>query len=82
MGARLVAEAVLNNDLRGSSLQPGARSGVIEGRRWRATLRPRGALGVGAAEDGRMLLDVRVEVDVSAGRVLEVETMRIGGGAQ
>jgi len=73
---------VVNDDLRGSSLQPGARSGVIDGRRWRATLRPRGALGVGAAADGRVLLDVRVAVDVSAGRILEVETMRIGGGAQ
>jgi prepilin-type N-terminal cleavage/methylation domain-containing protein len=82
MGARLVAEAVLNVDLRGPSLQPGARGGVINGRRWRATIRPHGALGAPAPEDGRMLLDVRVEVDVSAGRVLEVETMRIGDGSQ
>jgi prepilin-type N-terminal cleavage/methylation domain-containing protein len=80
MGARLVAEAVLNDDLKGTSLQPGARGGVIDGRRWRATLRPHSGLGA-ASEDGRVLLDVRVEVDVSAGRILEVETMRIGGGS-
>jgi hypothetical protein len=33
-------------------------------------------------ENGQMLLDVRLEVEVSAGRTLEVETMRVGGGIQ
>ncbi len=80
MDARLVAETVLNDDLEGTTLQPGARKGVVNGRNWRATLRPQAALGAGALEDGSMLLDVRIEVDVSAGRTLEIETLRVGGG--
>jgi prepilin-type N-terminal cleavage/methylation domain-containing protein len=83
MGARLVAESVLNDTLTGSMLQPGARTGVIDGRRWRATLRQYTLPGAPAAlESGEMLLDVRVEVDVAAGRTLEVETMRVGAVPQ
>jgi prepilin-type N-terminal cleavage/methylation domain-containing protein len=82
MDARLVAEAVLNDDLAGPTLQPGARGGEIDGRRWRATLRRHAALGAPVLESGEILLDVRVEVDVSAGRILEIETMRIGGRPQ
>ena len=78
--AERVAETVLNDDLSGTSLQPGARRGVIGGRHWRATLRPQAALGTGALENGSILLDVRIEVDVSAGRTLEVETLRVSGG--
>lgn len=79
MDARLVAESVLNDVLVGPAIAPGARSGVIEGRRWHATLRRRGGLGVDASATSRTLLDVRIEVDVGAGKMLEVETMRIGG---
>jgi prepilin-type N-terminal cleavage/methylation domain-containing protein len=79
--ARLVAESVLNDALT-APLQPGTRSGTLDNRRWRATLRPRGVLGASTLGNGEMLLEVRVEVDVSAGRTLEVETMRIGGRPQ
>jgi prepilin-type N-terminal cleavage/methylation domain-containing protein len=79
MGARLVADAVLNDTLTGSSLQPGARAGEVDGRRWRATIRQQSIPGFPAPDTGQMLLDVRLEVDVSAGRTLEVETLRVAG---
>ena len=79
MDARLVAESVLNDTLKGSSLQPGSRSGTLNGRHWRATLRQTTVMGTSSLESGQMLLDVRVEVDVSAGRTLELETMRLAG---
>ena len=79
MGARLVADAVLNDTLTGNALQPGARAGELDGRRWRATIRQQSIPGMPAPEDGTVLLDVRLEVDVSAGRILEVETLRVGG---
>ena len=81
MDARLVAETVLNDDLVGSELAVGTRSGEIEGRRWSATLSRHTATRPEAAESGRVLLDIRLEVDVGAGRTLEVETMRIGSGS-
>jgi prepilin-type N-terminal cleavage/methylation domain-containing protein len=81
MDARLVAESVLNDTLM-RSLEPGVRSGTLNGHRWRATLRQQGALGTSALDNGAMLLDVRLEVDVSAGRTLEVETIRVGGQQQ
>lgn len=80
--ARLVAEAVLNDTLIGATLRPGARTGEVNGRRWRASIRQHSALNVPILESGQMLLDVRLSVDVSAGRTLEVETMRVGGAAQ
>ena len=82
MGARLVAESVLNDTLTGMMLQPGARTGAIEGRRWRATLRRHTASDAPVLENGQVLLDVRLVVDVSAGKTLEVETMRVGGVPQ
>jgi prepilin-type N-terminal cleavage/methylation domain-containing protein len=81
MDARLVAESVLNDTLT-KSLQPGVRSGTLNGHHWRATLRQQGFLGASALDTGATLLDVRVAVDVSAGRTLEVETMRVGGQQQ
>jgi len=81
MEARLVAESVLNDELVRVALEPGVRGGVIEGRRWRATIRRSSLLGAVPAESGRMLLDVRISVDVGAGKSLEIDTMRIGGGS-
>ena len=81
MGARLVADAVLNDTLIGDGLQPGARAGQLDGRRWRATIRQQSIPGAAAPDNGQILLDVRLEVDVSAGRILEVETLRVGGQA-
>jgi prepilin-type N-terminal cleavage/methylation domain-containing protein len=78
MGARLVADAVLNDTLTGNALQPGARAGELDGRRWRATIRQQTIPGAPAPDDGTMLLDVRLEVDVSGGRTLVVETLRLG----
>jgi prepilin-type N-terminal cleavage/methylation domain-containing protein len=82
VAARLVAETVLNDDLRRPALQPGAHSGEMDGHRWRAALRRNTALGGMMLEDGRMLLDVHLEVDVSAGRILAIDTLTIGGGNQ
>ena len=82
VAARLVAEAVLNDELRRPALQPGARSGEIDGHMWRATLRRNTALGAPMLEDGRMLLDVHLEIEVSAGRMLALDTLAIGGGNQ
>jgi prepilin-type N-terminal cleavage/methylation domain-containing protein len=81
MDARLVAESVLNDTLV-MPLGPGVRSGTFNGHRWRATLREQVVLGISALDTGAMLLNVRLEVDVSAGRTLEVETMRVGGQQQ
>jgi prepilin-type N-terminal cleavage/methylation domain-containing protein len=77
LGARLVAESVLNDTLHGPGLQPGARSGTVNGRRWRATLRPMNLPEATAPEGGQTLLDVKLEVDVSTGRTFDVETIRI-----
>ena len=79
MDARLVAETVLNDELIGPALAVGTRSGVIDGRRWRTTLKRHTAINTEGVETNRILLDVRIEVDVGAGRTLEIETMRIGG---
>ena len=79
LDARLVAESVLNDVLAGQLSGPGSRTGVIEGRRWHVTLRRNTAIPVDGAEGGRMLLDVRIDVEVGAGGSLQVETMRIGG---
>lgn len=79
MDAGLVAETVLNDELVGPALAPGTRGGVIDGRRWHATLRRNTSLHTESVESGRMLLDVRIDVEVGAGKSLEIETMRIGG---
>ena len=79
MDARLVAETVLNDELVGPALAVGTRAGVIDGRHWRTTLRRHTATQPENADTGRVLLDVRIEVEVGAGRSLEIETMRIGG---
>jgi prepilin-type N-terminal cleavage/methylation domain-containing protein len=79
MDARLVAETVLNDELVGPSLAAGTRAGVIDGRHWRTTLRRHTATRPEDADSGRVLLDVQIEVEVGAGRSLEIETMRIGG---
>jgi general secretion pathway protein I len=79
MEARLVAETVLNDELVGPQLAPGTRGGVIEGRRWRATLNRNTAIAAEPAESGEVLLDVRIEVDVGGGKSLQIETMRIAG---
>jgi prepilin-type N-terminal cleavage/methylation domain-containing protein len=81
MDARLVAETVLNNELVGRTLAVGTRSGEIDGRRWRTTITRHTATRPEDSETGRILLDVKMEVDVGAGRTLEVETMRIGGSS-
>jgi hypothetical protein len=78
MEARLVAEAVLNDELVRNTLEPGTRGGVIEGHRWRATIRRSSMSGAVSSDSGRMLLDVQISVEVGAGKTLEVDTMRIG----
>jgi prepilin-type N-terminal cleavage/methylation domain-containing protein len=76
--ARLVAEAVLNQELTGHSLKPGFFQGSIDGRRWTAELRTDSALMTGVGEGNRVLLDVKVRVPITDKESLEVETMRVG----
>jgi prepilin-type N-terminal cleavage/methylation domain-containing protein len=76
--ARLVAEAVLNQELAGSELRPGIRRGTINGRPWRASLQRNAILSAGTADPQRALLDVVVTVSVSSAETFKVETMRIG----
>jgi prepilin-type N-terminal cleavage/methylation domain-containing protein len=76
--ARLVAEAVLAEELAGSTLRPGVRSGSIDRRAWSASLEPNFTLSSRDPEVGRILLDVRVRVAVKGGESLEISTMRIG----
>ena len=78
MDARLVAETVLNEELAGMQLRPGARRGVVAGREWTAVLTPNGPLSADGRETGRLLLNVRVGVKVSPVETLEIETIRIG----
>lgn len=78
MDARLVAETVLNEELAGMELRPGARQGVVAGREWKAVLTPNGPLSGDGRESGRMLLNVRIGVTVSPVETLEIETIRIG----
>jgi prepilin-type N-terminal cleavage/methylation domain-containing protein len=78
LDARLVAESVLNGELAGGELRPGLKRGVVEGREWTAVLTPNGTLSAGAAESGRVLMNVRIAVTVSPVETLEIETMRIG----
>lgn len=76
--ARLVAAAVLNQELAGHGLRPGFLKGAIDGHPWSAELRSDSALAPGASEANRVLLDVTVRVPISGKENLVVETMRIG----
>lgn len=75
--ARLVADAVLSQELAGPALRPGVLSGDVDGRRWRAVLEPSRSLARAEGSD-RALLDVRLAVSVSGDAMLRVETLRIG----
>jgi prepilin-type N-terminal cleavage/methylation domain-containing protein len=76
--ARLVAEAVLNQELVGTTLKPGVFRGDVDGYPWTVTIQANRTLGGPPTETGRVLLDVLVQVPVTASMNLEVETMRIG----
>lgn len=78
MDAQLVAESVLNGPLEVPTLQPGILSGAVEGRSWRATVLRYSAGGASVLKDGSTLLEVRLQVEVSPGRSLNVDTVRIG----
>jgi prepilin-type N-terminal cleavage/methylation domain-containing protein len=78
LDARLVAETVLNEALAGRSLKPGVIGGVVDGRRWRATLRRMPTAVDEEAETNWVLLDVKIEVAITGRKMLEVDTMRIG----
>jgi prepilin-type N-terminal cleavage/methylation domain-containing protein len=75
--ARLVADAVLNGELVGASLRPGTRRGTMDGHAWVATLKRNDTLAPGAQTE-RALLEVNLQVTVSANQVLEIQSMRIG----
>jgi prepilin-type N-terminal cleavage/methylation domain-containing protein len=76
--ARLVAEAVLNEELVGSSLEIGTMRGRMDGRAWSAVLDPLQALSSSDPQVTSILLNVRVSVAVAGGETLNVSTVRIG----
>jgi prepilin-type N-terminal cleavage/methylation domain-containing protein len=76
--ARLVAESVMNGEISGHGLTPGTRRGVLDGRPWTATFERNRTLSVPLQGSGRILMDVRLSVAVSADETLVVDTMRIG----
>jgi len=76
--ARLAAEAVLNDDLVERTLRPGVRTGVMDGRQWTATIERDRTVTTDPSMDDRVLLAIRLEVEVSGTRTLAVETMRSG----
>jgi prepilin-type N-terminal cleavage/methylation domain-containing protein len=80
MQARLVAESVLNQELAGRGLRPGVMSGTVDGHEWTAELETSRLPMAQSEETNRVLLDVRLEVEVSPRDTLEIETMRIGAG--
>ncbi len=75
LAAALVAETVLNEALASQALKPGIIGGEVDGRRWTAALQ---TVDAPAAKNGHVLLDVRVEVAVSGGGTLRMDTLRIG----
>ncbi|HEX9905386.1 MAG TPA: prepilin-type N-terminal cleavage/methylation domain-containing protein [Propylenella sp.] len=76
--ARLAVEAVLNDDLVERTLRPGVRTGIMDGRRWTATIERDTTVTADPSMDDRVLLAVRLEMEVSGTRTLAVETMRSG----
>lgn len=78
LGARLVAENVLNQDLAAPTLKAGVMSGSLNGHEWTAKLERSRLPMAQSDETSRALLDVRLEVEVSPTDTLEIETMRIG----
>lgn len=76
--ARLVADAVLAEELSGPDLHAGTLRGTRDGRAWTAIVAPNVALSAGGAESGRVLLDVRLRVRVAGDDALEMDTLRIG----
>lgn len=76
--ARLVAETVLEREL-GADPRIGAYSGSLNGRDWRAIVRPERGISLAPTPNGQTMLHIRVMVDVHRGRVLDIETLRAGG---
>ncbi|MEJ8574482.1 hypothetical protein [Microbaculum marinum] len=80
VGARLVVEAVLVNEFSGQNLQPGARSGELDGYQWASMVRPRVDLEKAYKGRGWVPYDVSVAVTIPNGARLKVETLRLGKG--
>jgi general secretion pathway protein I len=80
MQARLVAESVLNQELARRGLRPGVMSGTVDGHEWTAELETSRLPIAQSEETNRVLLDVRLKVEVSPRDTLEIETIRIGAG--
>jgi len=78
VGARLAAEAVLINEFAGPLLEPGVRSGVLDGYDWSTLVRPRADLQKAYPAKGWVPYDVIVTVSVPNGRRVTVETIRLG----
>ncbi|NVD42648.1 prepilin-type N-terminal cleavage/methylation domain-containing protein [Ensifer sp. HO-A22] len=76
--ARLVAEEVLAAELRNGRIRPGAFSGAVRGHRWRVVVVP-AAVADAQPSNGRVLLEARLSVEVSASRVLAVDRLLVGG---
>lgn len=78
MQARLVAEALLADDLGGFAQRPGIRRGTRDGHAWSAVLAPNGTVAASPEKSDRVLLDLRLAVQVDGAATLRVETLRIG----
>lgn len=77
--ARLVAEEILAGELRSGRMRPGTFSGVVRGHRWRVVVAP-AAIADAPPSNGRVLLEARLSVEVSASRVLAIDRLLVGGG--
>lgn len=71
----MLAQLLLAERTSGPALRAGTTRGEASGRKWSVTVAPRS----GSAATARPLLDVRIDVEVSGGRMLTVETVRVGG---
>lgn len=76
--ARLVAEALMAQELSGGAIRSGKRSGRFDGRQWTISSTSRSPLPSAELPQSRRLLDVRLTVEVSATETLVVNTLRIG----
>lgn len=90
VSAGLVAEAVLASELAPESLQPGTRSGTLDGYEWVAHVRPRTGLVPPPRAEGEgrrrrvdwIPYDVAVQVRAPDGTTIAVDTLRIGTARQ
>lgn len=82
VGARLVAETVLASEFVGPTYTVGTSSGTLDGYAWTALVRPNAPLGQAFKARNWAPYDLIVSVQVPAGPVITVETLRLGRGGK